>query len=105
MLLNIPQAQGSPSTKGDQVQDVNSDKLEKSWLGGIRGERGKKSREEGNGESALISVSGSGQHWVLWGQQKEQWPLSCEQAEKLPSGPTTPGPGALEKREVRRRPG
>ena len=33
MLLNIPQAQGSPSTKGDQVQDVNSDELEKSWLG------------------------------------------------------------------------
>ena len=42
MLLNIPQAQGSPSTKGDQVQDVNSDELEKSWLGGIRGERGNK---------------------------------------------------------------
>lgn len=52
MLLNIPQAQGSPSTKGDQVQDVSSDEAEKSWLGGIRGERGKRSREEGMGVSS-----------------------------------------------------
>lgn len=47
MLLNIPQAQGSPSTKGDQVQDVNSDEAEKSWLGGIRGEGGEKKQGGG----------------------------------------------------------
>lgn len=50
MLLNIPQAQGNPSTRVIKVQDVNSDEAEKSWLGGIRG--GGKKQGGGGWESA-----------------------------------------------------
>lgn len=63
---------------------------------------GGKSREEDEVNGQCLGAQGTGCCEV---SRAAVATLSCEQAEKLPSGPTTPGPGALEKCKVRRRPG